>query len=134
MPDRNTMQKAAVHKALCEMKTHPTAAMVYDRVHQDHPGISRSTVYRILARMAEEGKILRLELGGSDSRYDGQTRPHSHVHCRVCGAVADLPAPAVAPPSDTAGYLLEDWAVVYRGLCPSCRLLFLERKSNQKEL
>ena len=121
MPDRNTMQKAAVHKALCEMKTHPTAAMVYDQVHQDHPGISRSTVYRILARMAEEGKILRLELGGSDSRYDGTMRPHSHIHCRICGAVADLPATAVMPPEDTAGFLLEDWAVVYRGLCPACR-------------
>ena len=121
MADRNTMQKEIIHQTLCGMRDHPTAALVYDRVHQRHPTISRSTVYRVLARMAAEGKILRLDLAGSDSRYDGQTAPHGHVRCRVCGAVADIPPVAVDPPGDTAGFLLEDCAVVYRGLCPVCR-------------
>ena len=121
MADRNTMQKEIIHHTLCEMGCHPTAAMVYDRVHRDHPTISRSTVYRVLARMAEEGKILRLELAGGDSRYDGELRPHSHARCRLCGAVADIPAVRVDPPGDSGGFLLEDCAVVYRGLCPACR-------------
>ena len=121
MADRNTMQKEIIHQTLCGMCDHPTAALVYDRVHQRHPTISRSTVYRVLARMAAEGKILRLDLAGSDSRYDGQTAPHGHVRCRVCGTVADIPPVAVDPPGDTAGFLLEDCAGVYRGLCPVCR-------------
>ena len=121
MADRNTMQKEIIHQTLCGMRDHPTAALVYDRVHQRHPTICRSTVYRVLARMAAEGKILRLDLAGSDSRYDGQTAPHGHVRCRVCGTVADIPPVAVDPPGDTAGFLLEDCAVVYRGLCPACR-------------
>ena len=121
MADRNTLQKKIIHHTLCEMRTHPTAAMVYDRVHLSHPSISRSTVYRILARMAEEGKILRLDLAGGDSRYDGEMAPHSHVRCRVCGAVADLPAVEVGRPAEDGGFLLEDCAVVYRGLCPACR-------------
>lgn len=121
MADRNTMQKEIIHHTLCEMGCHPTAAMVYDRVHRDHPTISRSTVYRVLARMAEEGKILRLELAGGDSRYDGELRPHSHARCRLCGAVADVPAVRVELPADSGGFLLEDCAVVYRGLCPACR-------------
>ena len=121
MSDRNTVQKEIIHRTLCEMKNHPTAAMVYDRVHFSHPTISRSTVYRILARMAEEGKILRLDLAGGDSRYDGEMAPHSHARCRVCGAVADLPAVAVGRPAEDGGFLLEECAVVYRGLCPDCR-------------
>ena len=121
MADRNTMQKEIIHQTLCGMRDHPTAALVYDRVHPRHPTISRSTVYRVLARMAAEGKILRLDLAGSDSRYDGQTAPHGHVRCRVCGTVADIPPVAVDPPGDTAGFLLADCAVVYRGLCPACR-------------
>ena len=121
MADRNTMQKEIIHHTLCEMGNHPTAAMVYDRVHLSHPTISRSTVYRVLARMAEEGKILRLELAGGDSRYDGEMTPHSHVHCRGCGAVADLPAVEVGRPAEDGGFLLEDCAVVYRGLCPASR-------------
>ena len=121
MADRNTVQKEIIHQALCEMKNHPTAAMVYDRVHLSHPTISRSTVYRVLSRMAEEGKVLRLDLAGGDSRYDGELLPHSHVRCRNCGAVADLPAVEVGRPAEDGGFLLEDCAVVYRGLCPGCR-------------
>ena len=121
MADRNTVQKEIIHRTLCEMRTHPTAAMVYDRVHGSHPTIGRSTVYRVLSRMAEEGKILRLELAGNDSRYDGEMKPHSHVRCRACGLVADIPPAEVDPPADSCGFLLEDCAVVYRGLCPACR-------------
>ena len=121
MADRNTMQKEIIHRTLCRMTCHPTAAMVYDQVHQSHPTISRSTVYRVLARMAEEGKILRLDLAGSDIRYDGCTAPHAHARCRLCGTVADLPAVEVDRPLEDGGFLLEDCAVVYRGLCPACR-------------
>lgn len=121
MADRNTMQKEIIHQTLCGMHCHPTAALVYDRVHQTHPTISRSTVYRVLARMAEEGKILRLDLAGDDSRYDGEIRPHSHVRCRVCGVMADVPQAAVGPLEDDRGFLVEGYAVMYRGLCPECR-------------
>ena len=121
MADRKTMQKEIIHRSLCEMGGHPTAAMVYDYVHMEHPTISRSTVYRVLARMTEEGKILRLELSGGESRYDGQLSPHGHARCRVCGMVADIPPVTVETPSDTGGFLLEACTVVYRGLCPACR-------------
>ena len=121
MVSRNTVQQEIIHRTLCEMGGHPSAASVYDRVHRDHSTISRSTVYRVLARMAEEGKILRLELGGCDSRYDGEMSPHGHVRCRLCGAVEDLPLVRVDMPAEDRGYLLEDCAVIYRGLCPACR-------------
>ena len=71
--------------------------------------------------MAEEGKILRLELGGSDSRYDGELSPHNHVRCRLCGTVEDIPSVRIERPADDRGFLLEDCAVIYRGLCPACR-------------
>ena len=54
MADRNTVQKDIIYRTLCAMTSHPTAAVVYDRVHGEHPSVSRSTVYRVLARMAEE--------------------------------------------------------------------------------
>jgi len=121
MADRNTLQKEIIYHTLRDLHCHPTAAMVYDQVHLSHPTISRSTVYRVLAKMTEEGKILRLDLAGADCRYDGETSPHSHVRCRVCGAVADLPQAVVPPPAVSHGFLIEDCAVMYRGLCPSCR-------------
>lgn len=121
MADRNTLQKEIIHRTLCGMRCHPSAAMVYDQVHQCHPTISRSTVYRVLSRMAEEGKILRLDLAGDDCRYDGRTIPHSHVRCRICGVVADIPHAHVPAPENDQGFLLEEYAVMYRGVCPDCR-------------
>ena len=121
MADRNTMQKEIIYQALCGMHCHPTAAMVYDHVHASHPTISRSTVFRVLAKMAGEGKILRLEFAGDDSRYDGELRPHSHIRCRACGMVADLPLVEVGQPADDGGFLVESYAVMYKGLCPQCR-------------
>ena len=91
MDRRNTLQKEIIHRTLCEMCSHPTAAAVYEEVHRLHPTISRSTVYRVLGQMAEEGQILRLGLAGSDDRYDGNIHRHGHVRCRLCGAVADIP-------------------------------------------
>jgi len=118
---RNTLQKEIIYQTLCRLGTHPTAAMVYDAVHQDHPTISRSTVYRVLGQMAEEGAILRLGLAGSDDRFDGTIYQHGHVRCSRCGAVADIPAVEIAEPSDDAGYVLEGYAVEYRGVCPVCQ-------------
>lgn len=118
---RNTIQKEIIYRTLCRMANHPTAAMVYEAVHQEQPTISRSTVYRVLGQMADEGRILKLGLAGSDTLYDGGTHPHGHVRCRNCGAVADIPPVEISAPSDTAGFLLESCIVEYSGLCPNCR-------------
>ena len=118
---RNTLQKEIIHQTLCRMNCHPTASMVYEAVRRTHPTISRSTVFRVLGQMAEEGRVLRISLTGSDDRFDGTVCPHGHVRCRRCGAVADIPWVEMAAPSDTAGYLLEGCAVEYRGLCPECQ-------------
>lgn len=118
---RNTVQKKIIHQTLCEMGNHPTAGMVYDQVHQSHPTISRSTVYRVLAQMAEEGVVRRLGLPGGDDRYDGNICRHGHVRCRLCGALADIPWVRVGEPPDTSGFLVEDCLVEYQGICPRCQ-------------
>ena len=121
MTTRNTLQKEIVRSTLCSLTSHPTAPMLYDLIHEKHPSISRSTVYRVLGQMAEEGEVLRLGVAGSDNRYDGTTEPHSHIRCRVCGRVDDLPPVAVQEVSDCGGYRIETCSVVYSGVCPECR-------------
>ena len=122
MTKRNTMQKEIILSALCSLNTHPTALMLYEIIHRNHPTISRSTVYRVLGQMVDEGTALRLGLAGTEDRYDGDTSPHSHIRCRMCGSVDDLPAVEVSELSDKAGYLVESCAVEFSGLCPKCRL------------
>ena len=45
--ERNTRQKQAVQRALCELD-HPTAAQILTRVRAELPSVSQGTVYRIL--------------------------------------------------------------------------------------
>ena len=122
MTKRNTMQKEIILSTLCSLNTHPTAPMLYEIIHRNHPTISRSTVYRVLGQMVDEGTALRLGIAGTEDRYDGDTSPHSHIRCRMCGSVDDLPAVEVSELSDKAGYLVESCAVEFSGLCPKCRL------------
>ena len=119
---RNTHQKELILSVLGEAPCHPTAGEVYERVRLRCPTVSRSTVFRVLSDQAAEGRILRLHLDGEADRYDAATAPHCHVCCRRCGRVADLPWTDPPPPADTAGFTLEGCSVVYRGLCPDCRM------------
>ena len=121
MNTRNTLQKEVIRSTLCSLKTHPTAPMLYEEIHRNYPSISRSTVYRVLGQMAEEGEVLRLGIAGSENRYDGTTADHSHIRCRVCGRVDDLPATEIIPPADSAGYFVESCSVTYSGVCPQCQ-------------
>ena len=118
---RNTLQKGIILSTLCGMDSHPTAGELYEAIHAAYPTISRSTVYRVLGQLAEDGTILRVCLAGSDDRFDGSTHPHNHIRCRRCGAVAYMPWVEVAPPGDTSGYALTGYTVEYEGLCPRCR-------------
>lgn len=82
---RNTIQKEIIHQTLCGMHNHPTAAMVYDQVHLGHPTISRSTVYRVLGQLAEEGRVLRLAWRGRTACTTAISSP-TGMPAAVCAA------------------------------------------------
>lgn len=126
MTKRNTLQKSIVSEVFDRMTNHPSAEMVYEAVHEKYPGISRATVYRILADAAEEGKIRRLKLRDASDRFDFTLTPHHHVTCKICGHVADVTVDAgeaalteLARASE--GFTLSECHVEFFGLCERCR-------------
>ena len=123
---RNTLQKRIVSDVFCSMNNHPSAGMVYEAVQEKFPGISRATVYRLLAEAAEEGKIQRLKLTDANDRYDITLGKHYHVVCRICGAVADVKAEVddgvIAKEAEGhEGFLIEDCHLEFVGVCERCR-------------
>ena len=125
MTKRNTLQKSIVSEVFNGMKNHPSAEMVYDAVHEKYPGISRATVYRILAEAAQDGSIQRLKLRDASDRYDFTLKRHRHVTCNICGHVADVDLPiddfdinsgAVAH----EGFTLLECHVEFLGICEKC--------------
>ncbi|MBQ8850424.1 MAG: transcriptional repressor [Clostridia bacterium] len=126
MTKRNTLQKGIVSDIFSSMTNHPSAGMVYDAVHEKYPGISRATVYRILAEAAEEGVIQRLKLCEANDRFDVTLGKHYHVTCKKCKAVADvivdLDMEGVERNAEGCqGFLVEDCHVEFFGICEECR-------------
>lgn len=123
---RNTVQKGIVFDVFSQMHNHPSAGMVYEAVHERYPGISKATVYRILADAAEEGSVLRLRLSSADDRYDVTLGKHYHIVCKKCGAVADVEAKLneKAILKNTIGcesFLVEDIHMEFSGVCEKCQ-------------
>jgi Fe2+ or Zn2+ uptake regulation protein len=87
---RLTPQRQVILEELAKVKTHPTANEVYDMVRKRLPRIGLGTVYRNLELMADNGMILKLEVGGSQKRFDATTNLHYHIRCTCCGKVDDM--------------------------------------------
>lgn len=127
---RNTKQREIILDTVLHSKDHPSADTVYDRVHTEHPHISRATVYRNLVLLSHTGKIRHLAIPGSDSdRYDWRLDEHSHLICRECGRIMDID---IKPDQSINRSIAHKYryhhvkhTLILSGICPEC-----SRKSN----
>ena len=86
---RLTPQRAMILEIICDNDGHLTADEIFARVQTVNPYIDRSTVYRTLEFLKEQGIISETDLGGGCAEYElvgGQ--PHHHLVCHSCGQVA----------------------------------------------
>ena len=120
----NTLQRQVVVEVLKESRTHPTAAEIYEKARKKMEGISLSTVYRNLEKLALQGKIIKLEMGTGPARFDATTAEHAHIRCTECGKVDDVPAEAKlvidADIEALTGYGSVSHRTEFFGICPEC--------------
>ncbi len=122
---RNTRQRRVIVEELRKLRSHPTAADLYEIVRQRLPKISLGTVYRNLDLLAKQGLIRKLEIGGSEKRYDGTAEQHYHVRCVICQRIDDLhELPSDFAEDDFAnlnGYEIIGHHLEFVGICPECK-------------
>ena len=125
MERRNTIQKALILRAVCELKRHLTADEVYEFVKRDHPSIGKGTVYRNLAILTEEGAIRKVEVPDGSNRFDFTLKNHYHVRCVKCGEVFDVDMDEIPDLQkkihDTHGMEFLTYDIFFKGICPECR-------------
>ncbi|MEG2287924.1 MAG: transcriptional repressor, partial [Ruthenibacterium sp.] len=93
MEKRNTVQKQLVLDAVSRLANHPTADAVYNEVVRSHPSVSKATVYRNLAGLAQDGVIRHVPMPDGADRFDHCVAyPHDHIMCTACGAFGDAPS------------------------------------------
>lgn len=121
---RLTTQRQIILEELASVKTHPTANEVYDMVRKRLPRIGLGTVYRNLELMAASGIILKLEVGGTQKRFDATVDPHHHIRCTSCGKVDDIDVPVQAEINKQAetvsNYKVLSHHIEFSGLCSVC--------------
>lgn len=120
-----TVQRCAVLEAVLERADHPTADQISEVVKERVPGISRTTVYRVLDRLVDIGVIRRLPHPGPVARFDGKVRRHHHLICKKCNKVIDLESAKLdglsMPDVQTEGFEIDDFSVQFIGTCAACR-------------
>lgn len=131
-----TWQRRVLFEALLDRQDHPTADQLYEALYDRVPGLSRTTVYRVLDTLVRLGVATRASHPGSAARFDPVTRPHHHLLCRVCDRLLDVDPVAVPPlpsplPADTGGFEITDYTIYFRGTCSRCRELNPEPKETR---
>lgn len=121
---RMTRQRQIILDVLRQLTCHPTADELHQLVRKHLPQISIATVYRNLELLASEGLVLKLDLGGTQRRFDGTTENHYHIRCSVCGRVDDVPMEPIhiieERVTGCSGYKVVSHRIEFSGICPDC--------------
>lgn len=119
-----TVQRREILRAVLERDDHPTADTVYESAKDRIPGLSRTTVYRVLETLVSLGVVRRLHHPGPNARFDAKTSRHHHLVCRVCHRVIDLESEDLdnlkLPSVSHHGFRIEDYSVHVVGVCGEC--------------
>ena len=132
---RITNQREIILDELKRLKSHPTADELYEIVKKRLPRISIATVYRNLEQLSEAGIINKIEYGGRQKRFDGDTSPHSHIFCVKCGKISDVEIEEELDVKkiikNSNGFQVFKDKLEFCGLCPECQKL---NKTNNNKL
>ena len=123
MKRRNTEQKRAIFETISGIGVHMSAEEVKAKLDEKDLGIGLATVYRNLNLLCEEGKIQKFT-GKDYSFFDGNPKPHDHLHCIHCGKVVDIETSYndkldVKAANDTNAKILYH-STTFEGICPKC--------------
>ncbi len=120
---KHSHKRDAICDVLSETRDHPTADMIYERVRKKYPEISLATVYRNLAQLCTDGKIVKIGAAGKE-RYDIDTSLHTHFFCKECGDVYDVFCPLVLSgyrkAENEVGGKISSASILLHGICRNC--------------
>jgi Fur family peroxide stress response transcriptional regulator len=121
-----TVQRRTILAALLARHDHPTAEHIFDDVRARIPGVSRTTVYRVLDTLVKLGVARKAAHAGAQVRFDPNTDRHHHLVCIHCGKVADLDddralGALAMPDTKRFGFTVDDYSIQFNGSCAECR-------------
>lgn len=120
---------------IADRKDHPTADRVFDAVKDQIPGVSRTTVYRVLELLVRLGIVNKIYQPGAAARFDPTTHPHHHFACSHCNKLIDVEDRSLSaialPDISHLGFDVDESHVYFRGTCASCRAKLAEPRRSR---
>lgn len=116
-------KRNAILNCLRASNAHPSAESLFRTLQQEQPDISLATVYRNLALFKSQGLITSVATVNGIERFDGETQPHVHFVCTVCGAVRDLcqvEQPDYSEYAQRLGCRIDATQLTLTGTCREC--------------
>jgi len=121
---RNTVQRQIILDTLKKFHTHPTVDKIYAEIQKAHPTISKTTVYRNLRQLAQNGIIRQISILDGFERYDGIIDRHHHFRCKSCGDILDVDIPYLADIDEIVrqkyDLQIDGHDIVFKGICSKC--------------
>lgn len=110
-------QRVAVADFVLHTDEHPSADLVWKRVRDHFPWISRATVYNTLNLFVEKGLLQRLNISEESVVFDPKTETHHHFIDEVTGTIHDVPweKVQVCNVDSLTEYDVRDYQVLMRG-------------------
>ena len=125
---RHTQPRERILAYLDRKNVHPTPEELYRGLRKKGHDIGLSTIYLNLHVLRDVGLVREFKDPKGQTRFDGWSKPHHHLFCRVCGRVEDLPAGQAPDPMEAkedvevaTDWRLESAQITYWGLCPRCK-------------
>ena len=121
-------QREEILKEIEKLYTHPTAEDIYMIVKAKDPAISRSTVYRNLGLLVDDGKIIKISMQAGPDRYDYRRKAHNHIICTKCGKIMDFDYNFELDNlkkklEEQTGIEISGDGIAIEGICSSCKNL-----------
>ncbi|HYH09449.1 MAG TPA: transcriptional repressor [Thermoanaerobaculia bacterium] len=109
--------RVAVAQYVLATDEHPSAELVWSRVKERFPMISRATVYNTLHLFVEKGLLRELHLNAESVVFDPNVERHHHLIDEESGRIYDIPWGDVEVCNITrmGGYEISDYQVVMHG-------------------
>ncbi len=119
-----TRQRLAIVEVLSNDRSHSSARAIFEKVRQEVPSVSLSTVYFTLNLFKREGAIKELEFYDRENRYESDVREHLDLICLGCGRIVnyDEPIPMLKEQVEQkTGFVMNRMRYEYYGYCKNCR-------------
>lgn len=113
---------------------HASAEAIGAGVRAAQVAISKQAVYDVLAACVDAGLVRRIQPAGHPARFECRVGDiHHHLVCTQCGRTEDIDCltgdcPCLTP-ADDHGFSVEETEIVFWGLCPSCTVDDVRRKT-----